>query len=92
MLIIVYLLRHRFIRYFYWILGYLIPDDGSYMLEDSYWWRFTYTSSLNLLNLVICLIGASLFAKTTVIIFAVVVICLLSSILSFFVKSPTQVR
>lgn len=68
-----------------------MPVD-SYLLKDGHWWRFTYTSSLNFLNLIICLIGATLFAKTTVIIFAIVVICLVSSIISFFLKSPFQVR
>jgi len=68
-----------------------MPKD-SYILADGHWWRFTYTSLLNFLNLLICLIGASLFAKTTVIIFAIVVICLLSSIISFFLQSPLQVR
>ncbi|KAL5241202.1 hypothetical protein ACI65C_008612 [Semiaphis heraclei] len=71
--------------------GYLMPKD-SYILNDGHWWRFTYTSSLNFLNLLICLIGATLFAKTTVIIFAIVVICLLSSVISFFLKSPLQIE
>jgi len=75
----------------YLFLGYLMPKD-SYILNDGHWWRFTYTSSLNFLNLLICLIGATLFAKTTVIIFAIVVICLLSSVISFFLKSPLQVK
>ncbi|VVC26211.1 SLC12A transporter, C-terminal,Amino acid permease/ SLC12A domain [Cinara cedri] len=72
------------------VSGYLMPK-GTYILEDGHWWRLMYTSSLNFLNLLICLIGASLFAKTTVIIFVIVVICLLSSFLSFFIQSSLQV-
>ncbi|XP_050545917.1 solute carrier family 12 member 9 [Daktulosphaira vitifoliae] len=71
--------------------GYLMPKD-SYILNDGHWWRFTYATSLNFFNLLICLIGASLFAKTTLTIFAIVVICLLSAILSFFFKPPLQIE
>lgn len=72
------------------ISGYLMPK-GTYILEDGHWWRLVYTSSLNFLNLLICVIGASLFAKTTVIIFVIVVICLMSSFMSFFIQSSLQV-
>ncbi|XP_050440936.1 solute carrier family 12 member 9 [Adelges cooleyi] len=68
--------------------GYLMQN----ILNDGRWWRFIYASSLNFFNLLICLIGASLFAKTTVTIFAVVVMCLLSAFISFFLKPPLQIE
>ncbi|KAK7790737.1 hypothetical protein R5R35_013092 [Gryllus longicercus] len=70
--------------------GYLI-GDGMQGLPDGRWWRFLYCSLLNVLNLIVCLIGASMFAKTSVVILAIVCICLLSVIISFFVKEPMLV-
>lgn len=45
-------------------------DDG--VLPIGRWWIFLYCSIINLLNLCVCLIGASLFAKTSVAVLAIV--------------------
>ncbi|KAK3858599.1 hypothetical protein Pcinc_035222 [Petrolisthes cinctipes] len=62
--------------------GYL-----AHFLPDGRWYNFLYGSGVNIFNLLLCLIGASMFAKFTVGIFAVVLVCTASVILSFFVKN-----
>lgn len=70
--------------------GYLVGDN--YLIPDGRWWRFLYCSALNTANLIVCLIGAAMFAKTSVAILAVVCICLGSVIISFFVQGGMEVR
>lgn len=53
-------------------------------LHDGRWYRFIYCSILNLLNLVVCLIGAGMFAKISVVIFIIVCLSLTSVVASFF--------
>ncbi|CAH1176054.1 unnamed protein product [Phaedon cochleariae] len=60
--------------------GYLIGD----LIPDGRWWEFLYCTSLNILNLLICLIGASMFAKTTVFILVLVCGCLAITFFTFF--------
>ncbi|KAK4880322.1 hypothetical protein RN001_008468 [Aquatica leii] len=69
--------------------GYLISGDG--LIPDGRWYRFLYCSGLNGLNLIVCLIGAGMFAKTTVFILATVVVCTVITVISFFVQNPMQV-
>lgn len=67
--------------YSYSSTGYLAQ-----VLLDGRWYNFLYGSGVNVFNLLVCLIGATMFAKLTVGIFAIVLICTGSVILSFFVK------
>ncbi|KAL1123332.1 hypothetical protein AAG570_002417 [Ranatra chinensis] len=60
-------------------------------LPDSDWWRFLYRTIFNSLNLVVCVIGSSMFAKTSAVILAIVCICLTSAIVSFFCVGPLDV-
>ncbi|XP_066597889.1 solute carrier family 12 member 9 isoform X2 [Prorops nasuta] len=69
--------------------GYLSGKTA--LIPDGRWWRFLYCSLLNTANLLVCLIGASMFAKTSVAILAVVCICLGSVMLSFFVKGEMEI-
>lgn len=46
--------------------GYYGGEDG--IIEDGRWWRFLYCTLVNTLMLIVCLVGASLFAKTNVMI------------------------
>lgn len=78
--------------YMYFLIsGYLVGEDNT-VFPDGRWWRFLYCSVLNVLNLVVCLIGANMFAKTSVAILAVVCVCLLSTVISFFVTGFKEVR
>lgn len=63
--------------------GYLVEN----LIPDSRWWRFLYCSILNTANLIVCLIGAAMFAKTSVAILATVCICLGSVFISFLLKN-----
>ncbi|XP_014258498.1 solute carrier family 12 member 9 isoform X2 [Cimex lectularius] len=69
--------------------GYL--SINGYELKDGSWWRFGYSSVLNLLNLLVCLIGAGMFAKISVIIFIIVCISLASVIVSFVMTGPMEI-
>lgn len=70
--------------------GYLV-GEGSAGLPDGDWWRFLYCTLLNVLSLIVCLIGAGMFAYTSVAVLAIVCISLLSVIISFCVQPPMQV-
>lgn len=65
--------------------------ENSYLLPDSTWYRFLYCTALNTLNLIVCLIGASMFAKTSVVILATVVFCLGTTIISFLTQKHLDV-
>lgn len=67
--------------------GYL--KEG--LISDGRWWQFLYCSMINTLNLLVCLIGAGLFAKTSVFILTVVVTCLGITIFSFLYQGPIEV-
>lgn len=70
--------------------GYLSGKTG--LIPDGRWWRFLYCSILNTANLVVCLIGAAMFAKTSVAILAVVCICLGSVFISFLTQGAMEVN
>ena len=53
------------------------------ILSDGFWWRFLYGSSINMFNVIVCLIGGAMYAKTTTFIFIIVLVCTLSVIVSF---------
>lgn len=68
-------------------LGYLVSN----VIADGRWWQFLYCSAINVLNLAVCLIGASMFAKTTVFILILVCTSLGITFFSFFYEGPLQV-
>ncbi|CAB4068713.1 SLC12A9 [Lepeophtheirus salmonis] len=48
------------------------------------WIEFLYSTSINSLNLFICLVGSKFFGKTSVLIFFMVLVCVLMTSVSFF--------
>jgi solute carrier family 12 (potassium/chloride transporters), member 9 len=64
-------------------------DDSG--LPDGRWWRFLYCSLINFCILIVCLIGATMFAKTSVLILGIVTVCLMSTYISFIAQGPLQV-
>jgi potassium/chloride transporter 9 len=71
--------------------GYFI-GEGEDGLPNGRWWRLLYCSGINFLNLGVCLIGASLFAKTSVLVLGIVGVSLLSVFGSYFQPGPIHVR
>lgn len=67
--------------------GYLIKG----LIPDGNLWQLLYCTGLNFINLLVCLIGASLFAKTTVFILTSVCICLGITVFSFFFQGELAV-
>ncbi|XP_018336635.1 solute carrier family 12 member 9 isoform X2 [Agrilus planipennis] len=72
--------------------GILVGKDSPGIIPDGYWYRFLYSTILNTLNLLICLIGASMFAKTTVLVLIIVIVCIGTTTVSFFIQYPMQVH
>lgn len=69
--------------------GYYGGKDG--IIASGGWWQFLYCTLVNTLMLIVCLIGASLFAKTNVIILGIVIVCLFSTFFSFLTQGPLEV-
>ena len=61
------------------------------LISNGTMWRFFYCTLVNILMLVVCLVGAALFAKTSMVILGVVVVCFLSTMFSFLVQGPMDV-
>ncbi|XP_004521821.1 solute carrier family 12 member 9 [Ceratitis capitata] len=65
--------------------GYFTKGDSG-LLPDGTWCRFLFSTIINTSMLVVCLIGAALFAKTSVLILGTVTICLLATYISFLAE------
>ncbi|KAM3931312.1 solute carrier family 12 member 9-like [Leptodactylus fuscus] len=58
--------------------------SGAHVLPQSYWYEFLYGTVLLFLCLLVCLVGASIYAKATFLIFIVVMVVLITVFISFF--------
>ncbi|KAG9348180.1 hypothetical protein JZ751_001915 [Albula glossodonta] len=61
------------------------------VLPTGYWWSLLYGTGILLLCLLVCLVGAHIYAKATFLIFLVVMVVLATIFISFFAVSPTVV-
>ncbi|XP_036410721.1 solute carrier family 12 member 9-like [Megalops cyprinoides] len=75
-----------------------IPEDGMVaavnaqrVLPGGYWWSLLYGTGILLLCLVVCLVGADIYAKATFLIFLIVMLVLGIIFISFFAVSPRVV-
>jgi potassium/chloride transporter 9 len=64
----------------------------SHSLSSGVWYSFLYGTALNFLNMVICLIGATLFAKTSAIIFFTVMTACFTVICSLLFQQPMMIE
>ncbi|XP_047450227.1 solute carrier family 12 member 9 [Mugil cephalus] len=74
-----------------------VPEDGSaatshyQILPSGYWWALLYGTGVALVCLLVCMVGAAIYAKATFIIFLVVMIVLATVFISFFAVHPRNV-
>ncbi|ROL54695.1 Solute carrier family 12 member 9 [Anabarilius grahami] len=68
-----------------------VPEDGSSLsvsryavLPAGYWWSLLYGTVILLLCLIVCLVGAHIYAKATFVIFIIVIVVLGTIFVSFF--------
>lgn len=67
--------------------GTFQPYLNGHTLSTGYWWNYLYGTITLMFALVVCIVGAGMFAKTTLLIF-VVVMAALSCVLVSFWRSP----
>ncbi|CAM4718990.1 unnamed protein product [Lepidochelys kempii] len=65
--------------------------SGFQVLPRSYWYELLYGTALLLVCLLVCLVGASIYAKATFLIFLIVMLVLVTVFVSFFAVGPTVV-
>lgn len=63
-------------------------SHGLRVLPQGYWYTVLYSSLMLLLCLVVCLVGAHIYAKASFIILLVVTVSLISVIISPLILSP----
>uniref|UniRef100_H2Y8I7 Solute carrier family 12 member 9 n=1 Tax=Ciona savignyi TaxID=51511 RepID=H2Y8I7_CIOSA len=63
--------------------GQLVPN----IFEHGKWWSYLYGSIILLVCLIVCVVGADIYAKTTFLIFVVVMVCIASIFISFNLTS-----
>lgn len=67
-----------------------VPADGALasspyqVLPSGYWWSLLYATAIALLCLLVCMVGAHIYAKATFLIFLVVMFVLGTIFISFF--------
>lgn len=72
----------------FYISDQTVAASSYQILPSGYWWSLLYATGVALLCLVVCLIGAHIYAKATFVIFLVVMIVLATIFISFFAEKP----
>uniref|UniRef100_A0A8C5PQ80 Solute carrier family 12 member 9 n=1 Tax=Leptobrachium leishanense TaxID=445787 RepID=A0A8C5PQ80_9ANUR len=71
------------------------PDEsvrnGIHVLPQSYWYEFLYGTALLFICFIVCMVGASIYAKATFLIFIVVMVVLITVFISFFAVKETTI-
>uniref|UniRef100_A0A673YA21 Solute carrier family 12 member 9 n=1 Tax=Salmo trutta TaxID=8032 RepID=A0A673YA21_SALTR len=69
-----------------------LPEAGSLqVLPAGYWWSLLYATGILLLCLLVCLVGAEIYAKASFLIFLVVMLVLATIFISFFAVRPRTI-
>lgn len=61
------------------------------VLPSGYWWSLLYATAIALVCLLVCMVGAHIYAKTTFLIFLVVMFVLGTIFISFFAVHPRTI-
>ncbi len=71
------------------LVGSFGLDIGSLsqVLPSSKWWMFLYSSVVNTINMVVCIVGSKLFGRASTLVLMVVCICTLVTMGSFFTNN-----
>ncbi|XP_068612781.1 solute carrier family 12 member 9-like isoform X2 [Brachionichthys hirsutus] len=75
-----------------------VPEDPTLVasphqvLPSGYWWSLLYATAIALLCLLVCLVGAHIYAKASFLIFLVVMFVLGTIFISFFAVTPRVVN
>uniref|UniRef100_A0A673YA29 Solute carrier family 12 member 9 n=1 Tax=Salmo trutta TaxID=8032 RepID=A0A673YA29_SALTR len=64
---------------------------GGRVLPAGYWWSLLYATGILLLCLLVCLVGAEIYAKASFLIFLVVMLVLATIFISFFAVRPRTI-
>uniref|UniRef100_A0A8C7T975 Solute carrier family 12 member 9 n=1 Tax=Oncorhynchus mykiss TaxID=8022 RepID=A0A8C7T975_ONCMY len=67
------------------------PAGSLQVLPAGYWWSLLYATGILLLCLLVCLVGAEIYAKASFIIFLVVMLVLATIFISFFAVRPRTI-
>lgn len=65
----------------------IMADGNGLPVGEHTWWNYLYASCVLFVCLIVCLVGGSMFAKTSAAILFVTVICLLSVYISIFAQN-----
>ena len=61
-------------------------------LPSGFWWNFAYSTLFNALNLLVCLVGAKWFGRTTAVILTSVLVCTFVTMGSFFQNEKLDIE
>ncbi|CAB1348095.1 unnamed protein product [Coregonus sp. 'balchen'] len=67
------------------------PAGSLQVLPAGYWWSMLYATGILLLCLLVCLVGAEIYAKASFLIFLVVMLVLATIFISFFAVRPRTI-
>ena len=71
--------------------GGAFVSEGGLGLPEGKWWNLIYCSGFNLANLCLCLVGAELFGKFSLVILSLVSVCCVGVVSSFFLDHTVDV-
>lgn len=68
-----------------------VAPTSHQILPSGYWWSLLYGTGILLLCLLVCLVGAHIYAKATFLIFLIVMVVLVTILVSFFAVRPKTI-
>lgn len=86
-----FFLLRRHLLHFHPPLDGTLATSPYQVLPSGYWWSLLYGTAVALLCLLVCLVGAHIYAKATFLIFLIVMFVLGTIFISFFAVGPRTV-